>query len=97
MWQEKLKEIINILENSNVNEIEVSFWGKKFKVVKSGSSVLNSVSESVNVQNHTSEPKGNTKEKLPEQEEISSMSDGEDLLSLFVLFGSLQARAGYRV
>lgn len=81
MWQEKLKEIINILENSNVNEIEVSFWGKKFKVVKSGSSVLNSVSESVNVQNHTSEPKGNTKEKLPEQEEISSMSDGEDLLS----------------
>jgi len=29
MWQEKLKEIIYILENSNVNEIEVSFWGKK--------------------------------------------------------------------
>ena len=40
MWQEKLKEIIYILENSNVNEIEVSFWGKKFRVVKSSSMVL---------------------------------------------------------
>ena len=34
MWQDKLKEIIYILENSNVNEIEVSFWGRKFHVVK---------------------------------------------------------------
>ena len=34
MWQDKLKEIIYILENSNVNEIEVSFWGRKFRVVK---------------------------------------------------------------
>ena len=25
MWQDKLKEIIYILENSNVNEIEVNF------------------------------------------------------------------------
>ena len=34
MWQDKLKEIIYILENANVNEIEVSFWGRKFRVVK---------------------------------------------------------------
>ena len=34
MWQDKLKEIIYILENSNVNEIEVSIWGRKFRVVK---------------------------------------------------------------
>ena len=34
MWQDKLKEIIYILENSNVNEIEVSFWGRKYRVVK---------------------------------------------------------------
>ena len=34
MWKDKLKEIIYILENSNVNEIEVSFWGRKFHVVK---------------------------------------------------------------
>lgn len=41
MWQNKLKEIIYILENSDVNEIEVSFWGRRFRVVKSaGVSVM---------------------------------------------------------
>tara|TARA_Y100001970_G_C14188355_1_gene833912 strand:+ start:946 stop:1413 length:468 start_codon:yes stop_codon:yes gene_type:complete len=35
MWQDKLKEIIYILENSNVNEIEVNFWGRKYRVTKS--------------------------------------------------------------
>ena len=35
MWQNKLKEIIYILENSDVNEIDVSFWGRRFRVVKS--------------------------------------------------------------
>ena len=35
MWQDKLKEIIYILENSNVNEIEVKFWGRKYRVTKS--------------------------------------------------------------
>ena len=28
MWQDKLKEIIYILENSSVNEIEISFGVK---------------------------------------------------------------------
>ena len=37
MWQDKLKEIIYILENSDVNEIEATFWGRKFRVVKSAS------------------------------------------------------------
>tara|TARA_B100000073_G_scaffold94661_1_gene75129 strand:+ start:312 stop:779 length:468 start_codon:yes stop_codon:yes gene_type:complete len=40
MWQDKLKEIIYILENSNVNEIEINFWGRKFRVVKSPSTVM---------------------------------------------------------
>ena len=34
MWQDKLKEIIYLLENSNINEIEASFWGRKYRVVK---------------------------------------------------------------
>ena len=37
MWQDKLKEIIYILENSEVNEIEATFWGRRFRVVKSAS------------------------------------------------------------
>ncbi len=37
MWQDKLKEIIYLLENSDVNEIDVKFWGRRFRVVKSPS------------------------------------------------------------
>ena len=39
MWQDKVKEIIYILENSNVNEIEVTFWGKKIRVLKNSPNV----------------------------------------------------------
>ena len=34
MWKDKLKEVIYILENSNINEIEVRFWFRKIKVTK---------------------------------------------------------------
>ena len=34
MWNDKLKEIIYILENSDVNEIDLSFWGTRYRVVK---------------------------------------------------------------
>ena len=40
MWQDKLKEIIYILENSDVNEIEVNFWGRKYRVSKQPSVVV---------------------------------------------------------
>ena len=40
MWQNKLKEIIYLLENSDVNEIEASFWGRKYRVVKSPSIIM---------------------------------------------------------
>jgi len=44
MWQDKLKEIIYILENSEVNEIEATFWGRRFRVVKSASLKVSSPS-----------------------------------------------------
>lgn len=34
MWQNRLKEIIYILENSDVNEIEITFWGRRIRVAK---------------------------------------------------------------
>ena len=46
MWQDKVKELIAILENSNVNEIEVTFWGRKIRVVKNASNVISSTSSS---------------------------------------------------
>ena len=47
MWQNKLKEIIYILENSDVNEIEVTFWGKKFRVVKNSPNISGVNSEKI--------------------------------------------------
>ena len=44
MWQDKLKEIIYILKNSDVNEIEATFWGRRFRVVKSASLKVSSPS-----------------------------------------------------
>ena len=46
MWQDKVKEVIDILENSNVNEIEVTFWGRKIRVVKNAPNVISSTSSS---------------------------------------------------
>ncbi len=37
MWQDKLKEIIYILEHSDVNEIDLTFLGRRFRVVKAQS------------------------------------------------------------
>jgi len=39
MWQDRLKEILYILENSDVNEIDVTFFGIRYRVVKEGPSV----------------------------------------------------------
>ena len=47
MWQDKLKEIIYILEHSDVNEIEVRFWGKTYRVVKTTSEKAAGLDESV--------------------------------------------------
>ena len=43
MWQDKLKEIIYILENSNVNEIEIKSWGHQYRVVKNSALISNGV------------------------------------------------------
>ena len=83
MWQDKLKEIIYILENSNVNEIEVNFWGRKYRVSKQANIVVQdqsipieksprSVNKDQNISLNESEtPESNT----------SNIDEGEELLS----------------
>jgi len=76
MWQDKVKEVIDILENSNVNEIEVTFWGRKIRVVKNASNVISSTSSSADT----------SKIKIPNVEEkndkVSKADDaGEKVLS----------------
>ena len=39
MWQDRLKEILYILENSDVNEIDVTFFGIRYRVVKEATGI----------------------------------------------------------
>ena len=81
MWQDKLKEIIYILENSNVNEIEVSFWWKKFRVVKSSSTIMSNNTNS-NIEQVQSVPVHSTNQETSSiDEKIKSVTEGEELLS----------------
>ena len=50
MWKDKIKEIIYMLENSDVNEIEVKSWFNKIKVTKKPS-ILNVDSSQISSQN----------------------------------------------
>ena len=83
MWQDKLKEIIYILENSNVNEIEVNFWGRKYRVskqanvvVQDGSIPIEKSPRSVNEDQNTSLNESETPES-----NTSESEGGEELLS----------------
>ena len=76
MWQDKLKEIIYILENSNVNEIEINFWGRKFRVVKSPSTIL---SNELQKQNAASQPINISSLNDEEVSNSSSDSVGENI------------------
>lgn len=79
MWQDKLKEIIYILENSNVNEIEVNFWGRKYRVVKNAilsTSVSSPPDLKIAENNNTDKP--DIKE---EPKQVESTIKGESLLS----------------
>ena len=75
MWQDKLKEIIYILENSEVNEIEATFWGRRFRVVKSASLKVSSPSTPAVT---TSTAPSSKPEPSAEAVELSS---GENMLS----------------
>jgi acetyl-CoA carboxylase biotin carboxyl carrier protein len=79
MWQDKLKEVIYILENSNVNEIDVTFWGRRFRAVKSAGVNINSDSKlnqsSLIVSNEDSMP---SQSKITED---TKKDNGEEILS----------------
>ena len=62
MWQDKLKEIIYILENSDVNEIEATFWGKKFRVVKNSPSIIGGNADKITTVSTNQPPVSDNKE-----------------------------------
>ena len=78
MWQDKVKEIIDILENSNVNEIEVTFWGRKVRVVKNASGIVaNHTQTEVLHPNVVDSSNNEERENKPEEDS----SNGEKVLS----------------
>ena len=79
MWQDKLKEIIYILENSNVNEIEVTFWGKKYRVSKQPNSVIQ---DSINPTLQTDLVSNNLSNENKENQELNSNVNQENLEEL---------------
>ena len=65
MWQDKLKEIIYILENSNVNEIEIKSWGHQYRVVKNSALIANSA-------HNLEQPTVVGKQELDEQSDLKN-------------------------
>ena len=80
MWQDKIKEIIYLLDNSDVNEIDVTFWGRRFRVVKSAvSNIENEVpskTESVSVNSPQIDTQKNEPLKSSSDENILSPMPG---------------------
>ena len=76
MWQDKLKEIIYILENSDVNEIEATFWGKKFRVVKDSPKILGDISNKITTVSDNQPKVSNNKE-----DSVSDKKNGKSILS----------------
>ena len=84
MWQDKLKEIIYILENSDVNEIEVNFWGRKYRVSKQASVIVQESSGLASKEATQNSVQSNPNPLEPENTLASDDNesfDGEDQLS----------------
>ena len=81
MWQDKLKEIIYILENSNINEIEVTFWGRKFRAVKDVPVIIRNKDGDQVSPGKTMSDKPSDKENENGDEHTSSVSNEQNVLS----------------
>ena len=73
MWQDKVKEIIYILENSNVNEIEVTFWGKKIRVLKESPNVTTNKDDKTIITNNATESSSSNNNKKVNDENIKEV------------------------
>jgi len=67
MWQDRLKEILYILENSDVNEIDVTFFGIRYRAVKEAPGIEEGLPEA------TVTPKQTTdRSDIPEMSETAT-------------------------
>lgn len=66
MWKDKLKEVIYILENSDINEIEVRFWFRKIKVTKNPPTINSDLSNVSDLASSSSDQPITSSEKKEE-------------------------------
>ena len=76
MWQDKIKEIIYLLDNSDVNEIDVTFWGRRIRGVKSAA-IVNQAEASEKIKNVSVNSSKTESQKV----DTKSVSNGEKILS----------------
>ena len=89
MWQDKVKEIIDILENSNVNEIEVTFWGRKVRVVKNASGIVANHTQPEVL--HSNVVDSSNKEEIVNEPEEDSLNGDKVLSPMPGVFYSAQS------
>ena len=80
MWQDRLKEILYILENSNVNEIDVTFFGIRYRVVKEAPGVEEGLPVATVSPKQTSS-QSNISEMSKTATEEPDSSSGDEVLS----------------
>ena len=72
MWQDRLKEILYILENSDVNEIDVTFFGIRYRVVKEAPGVEEGLPVATVTPKQTTE-----RSDIPEMSETTKEDNGQ--------------------
>ena len=80
MWQDRLKEILYVLENSDVNEIDVTFFGIRYRVVKEAPGLDEGLPKATVSPKQTSS-QSNISEMSKTATEESDSSSGDEILS----------------
>ena len=81
MWKNRLKELLYILENSNVNEIDVTFFGIRYRVVKEPSIDNESIQTTENGERIDSKETTNLEISIDQKDDKSKEIEGVEILS----------------
>ena len=81
MWKNRLKELLYILENSNVNEIDVTFFGVRYRVVKEPNVHDESLPAAQNEVSNDSKQTIESDESVDQNAEVTKEIDGVKVLS----------------
>ena len=81
MWKNRLKELLYILENSNVNEIDVTFFGIRYRVVKEPSINNESIQTTENGDRVDSKETTKLEKSIDQKDDKPEEIEGAEVLS----------------